>query len=289
MAKTLLTLLTALLIGACAQTPKTASSAERLNLSDPNDSMLAFVKMRGSLDPEEETVFWWYGTLFAQVPGSQPQPLMRFEGYNVSRQVPQDDGSFEHLTREVTYYQDLKTGDIMETWENPFTGQTNTIMQVHNDPVNGKFGPRDFGWIETGDKLQLLVNVPLRYPNALQPDEWPEESTGEWYLASEHFGFFADREAILDPNVKSAPAQNSWFRTGPWLPWMKMGQRPGGLIYSGSGRKLMGGIGELPKSVYDYTQANFPTYLTAPTSFERPNETSWNKYKKLMEAKRQSR
>ena len=68
-------------------------------------------------------------------------------------------------------------------------------------------------------------------------------------------------------------------RTGPWLPWMKMGVRPGNLIYSGHGRKFMK-FDDLPADVRDFTKANYPLYMTSPATYVTPNETSWTYYKK---------
>lgn len=111
----------------------------------------------------------------------------------------------------------------------------------------------------------------------------PEESTGPTYLASEHFIFFANTADLTSDTQRSTSTHYSWFRTGPWLPWMKMGQAPGYLIYSGQGRKY-DSFDQLPTKVKEYTLKNFPTYVTAPDSFYQPNETSWTYYAKLKKA-----
>jgi hypothetical protein len=125
--------------------------------------------------------------------------------------------------------------------------------------------------------------ISLAYPNALQPAEHPEESTGSIYLASEHFTFFANTADVLSDTQRSTPTHYSWFRTGPWLPWMKMGQTPGYLIYSGHGRKY-GSFDDLPAQVREYTLKHFPAFATAPDGFYQPNETSWTYYAKLKRA-----
>ena len=33
---------------------------------------------------------------------------------------------------------DPETGEVVDEWENPYTGKTVTVMQIHNDPVNGR-------------------------------------------------------------------------------------------------------------------------------------------------------
>ncbi|MCC5866587.1 MAG: DUF1838 family protein [Wenzhouxiangella sp.] len=270
-----------------------AGAGQPLDLGQSADSLTAFAKMRCSLDPEETTIAWWYGTLFADFPDSQPQPLMRFEGFNACRMLPHEEGGFKMVTREVTYYQDLETGEIIETWDNPFTEETVEILQVANDPVSHQMplAGRDYStwpWVQMGDQLMLTMNIPLAYPNPLSVEEFPDESSGPMYFASEHFTFFAPIDQINDPDIQSTHATYGWARTGPWLPWMRMGQRPGGLIYSGQGMKLPGGYDQLPEAIRAYTDEHFPEYATAPDSFYGPNATSWNEYRRIMRERREA-
>ncbi len=266
---------------------------QALDLADSEDSLAAFAKMRCSLDPDETTIAWWYGTLFADFPDSAPQPLLGFEGFNACRMIPHEDGGFKMVTREVTYYQDLETGEIIETWDNPFTDETVEVFQVANDPVSHQMplAGRDYTtwpWRQLGDQLMLTMNIPLTYPNPLQPDEFPDESSGETYLASEHFTFFAPIDEINDPDIDSTASSYGWARTGPWLPWMRMGQREGGLIYSGQGKKLRGGYEQLPEPIRAYTDEHFPEYRTAPDSYYGPNATSWTEYRRIVRQRKEA-
>lgn len=263
-----------------------------LDLGRSADSLEAFVKMRCSLDAEEHVVTWWKGTLFADFPDAAPRPILGFEGYNVCRMLPTEDGGWQFVSREVTYYTDLVSGEIIEHWANPFTGETVEVLQVANDPVSHVYPPptaRDysrFPWLEMQGTVMLTLDIPLDYPNPLQPDAWPAESSGERYRASEHFMFFARRADIDDRTRKSIPLTYGWARTGPWLPWMRMGQRPGGLIYSAQGKKLEGGFDALPEHVRAYTLEHFPQFRSAPDRFYQPNETSWTWYRKVHEQRR---
>ena len=75
------------------------------------------------------------------------------------------------------------------------------------------------------------------------------------------------------------PLTYSWTRTGPWLPWMKMGTRAGYLLYCGHGKKFAR-FEDLPTDVQEYTRKNYPLYMSSPRSYATPNETSWTYYKK---------
>jgi hypothetical protein len=262
-----------------------AGLAAAADTSSAAGQLDAFMRIRASNDGREVFANWWV-TVFAAVPGERPRAIFRLDGYNVGKFVKAEDGSAQFLSREVAYYRDLATGEILKEWSNPYTTEKNAVVQVLNDPVNSRYAaPKPgeagrFPFIAAGDDVILRLDVPLAYPNPLQPADFPAESTGPNYIASEHFTFFAKTKDLDDAKLTSVPSTWAWARTGPWLPWMKMGPRPGNLIYSGHGKKFMK-FEDLPADVRDFTKANHPLYMSAPTTYVTPNETSWTYYKKL--------
>ncbi len=271
-----------LLAAAMALSPQ----AHALDLQSEAGSLEAMVKLRCSLDPQQEEILWWAGTLFAQEPGKKAAPLMGFEGYNICRAEKQSDGVWRLYTRELTFYRDLKTGKIIDSWDNPLSGERNEVVQVANDPVNTVLNapgrPLHLPWVEAGDEVMLTLNIPLAYPNPLQPAEFPAESSGPTYMGSEHFMFFAPRAAMEDPTLKSVPVTYGWTRVGPWLPWMKLGTRPGSLLYIAQGNKRAS-VDELPADIRELVRSKYPEYARAPETWVQPNMTSWSYYKQLQQ------
>lgn len=274
--KTLFTLLAASAMALSAQ-------VQALDLSTAAGRTEALVKMRCSLDPAEHVLLWWEGTLFAQEPGKKAQPLLGFEGYNICRSEKLEDGTWRLVTRELTFYRDLATGQIVDHWDNPFTGERNEVLHVANDPVNtvlnapGRDIPLPFA--RAGGQVMLTLNIPLAYPNPLSPAEFPAESSGPLYVGSEHFMFFAPEAAMADPALDQVPVTYGWTRVGPWLPWMKLGQRPGQLLYVGQGTKRT--LDELPEDIRQRIAAQYPGYTRAPDTWVQPNATSWSEYRRL--------
>jgi hypothetical protein len=270
------------LLQACATPAAVDTSA--LDLTSAAGQLDAFMRMRASNDGRDVFANWWV-TMFAVLPGERPREIFRLDGFNVGRFFKLPDGGHQFITREVAYYKDLKSGQILSEWDNPFTNTKNSVLQIANDPVNSRYAatkpgdPGRFPFQRSGDDVFLRIDVPLSYPNPLQPGEFPAESSGAQYTASEHFTFFGKASDLANKSLASVPCTWSWARTGPWLPWMKMGQRAGYLMYSGHGRKFAT-FAELPQDVRDYTVKNFPAYQKSPDSFVAPNETSWTYYKK---------
>jgi hypothetical protein len=161
------------------------------DVTKPENSGEAFVRMRADTSGAD-VIADWQTTVFIVEPGKRALAVMRLDGFNVGRATMNPDGSYQWLSREVAYYRDLKTGKILDKWENPLTGKTNDVIQVINDSVNSVFGRpgSSLPWRVKGDDVFVTVDVPLAYPNALPPADFPEESTGPMYFATESFMFF---------------------------------------------------------------------------------------------------
>ena len=260
-----------------------STPARAADLNTPEGALMALIRMRGSSDGQQVYADW-RTTAWAVVPGQRMRPLFRLDGFNVARMEAQADGGWRMLSREAAYYRDLASGEVLKTWKNPFTGQDNDVLQVLNDPVNLQFpspkspGARRVTLVPQGPDMVLRQDVPLAYPNPISPKDYPQESTGETYFASEHFTYYA-RRADLDSEMPNVPTHYSWTRIGPWLPWMKMGQQPGFILYVGHGSKLPNARA-LDPVVLEYTEKHHPIYLKAPENWSQPNETSWTHYRK---------
>jgi hypothetical protein len=76
-----------------------------------------------------------------------------------------------------------------------------------------------------------------------------------------------------------------WTRISDFLPWMRMGDRPGHLVYHCRGYKMKGGFEQLPEGIREYTRKHRPEFAHAPEAFTSPNMTSWRYFKQLKEKK----
>jgi hypothetical protein len=252
----------------------------------PAENLRAFMKARASLDGAD-TVTWFAGNAYAWVPdGPQPRPLFGFEGYNVARAV-EVEGGYDLLTREAAFYLDPATSDVLEKWANPFTAETVEVVHVWNDPVNFQFradgprGPFRAPATQIGDQICFHSDVLLAYPSPLPRAQFPENSQSDLYQAAVLFNFYCPRAELLDSSLASAPALISWTRIAPWLPFMRMADRPGQLVYHCRGAKLAS-FEELPARIKDQIERNGTQFKSAPREFTQPNETSWTYFKKQL-------
>lgn len=259
-----------------------------LDLASPAGGLAALVRARASLDGADR-VFWFTGDVWAWEPGKQQRPVFGFEGYNVARAVPAD-GGYDLLTREAVFYVDLTTRQPIDRWASPFTGDEVAVVHIWNDPVNfpmreaGPRGPFRLPMTDCGEECVITLDVFLTYPSPLPRAEFPENSQDDLYQGAELFHFFCRRADLEREGSVDAPARVSWTRIGPWLPWMKMADRPGQLVYHGQGYKLPGGYGALPEWIRRRVKTEKPEFAAAPREFTQPNESSWTYFRKLTSA-----
>ncbi|MBL8514683.1 MAG: DUF1838 family protein, partial [Betaproteobacteria bacterium] len=138
----------------------TALPAAAIDFNKPDEALNAFIKLRGNADGSD-TFADWKVTVFIVEPGKRALPVLRLDGFNVGRAVKNDNGSYQWLSREVAYYRDLKSGEILKQWMNPVTGKLNDVLHVINDPVNGKFtaGSLNLPWDVRGEDVFLKMDI----------------------------------------------------------------------------------------------------------------------------------
>lgn len=279
-----------IMLGLLAWLPVSALWAQEFDLAKPVDYLDAFTRMRGD-SKGGETLFHWTGTVYSWIPGEKRRELFSFEGYNLARTIPGEAG-FKLLTREAAFFQDPQTGEILENWRNPFTGSEVPVIQIWNDPVNQDmdFGAEMLPYIhkmipstDLGDQLAFHMDIFPFYTSPLPRKDFPEYSQADTYQAAEFFQFFVKKSDLANRSLSSVPTTITWNRVSPWMPFMKMGDRPGNLIFVCRGQKLKGGFAALPEQIKDYVNAKHPEFATAPTEWSEPNETSWTYFRKLIE------
>lgn len=289
--------------GAATTGAATAAAAKPaiipIQLDDPIWNREAAARLQADTNGEQV-----YGHCTGVVTGVRPgeavRPLVNFEVFSTIRVLRQADGSYQRMTKEAILYTDLHTGEVLKEWDNPYTGERVKVVEVHNDPYNwviastvqppampgainagqavpgGK--PYLLHWKQLGpDTLVMVEDGHGWYPNRLDPAKWPRESAGPMIQSSELFRWFVRRADLEDPTKTFVPANGSWVRVQPWLPWMLMGPAPGHVMYDGVFRAEKT-PDFIPAPVLEHIKSVYPDYLTAPTRWYGPNYSSLEHY-----------
>jgi hypothetical protein len=275
-----------------------ALAGKTIDLNTAEGFVKAQRKIQCSLEDNKEVTYVWHGRAYSRVPGEPDKHLFNLLGMNVRQCTTVTDAKrgegYRQVSREIMLYLDPKTNEILREWKNPWTGETVDVIQVANDPVNGRptFGKTPNGKtipfkpVVLGNTWQFNFEVPLFYTNPLAGNY--QKYVGGTYHATEIFDFYGDYDELIDANKKEAMARVAWVRISGWLPWMEMGSRTGTMYFNAQGGKL-NSWHDLPKTMKDEIAANYPDYRNAPpVDDKRPNETSWTYFKKVLDKRMQA-
>ena len=264
-----------------------------INFEDPEENLRAYIKLTANLDPSVTTYGWFGGTLYANIGVEKMNPLIGVEGLGVMRVEPQGNNTYRVFNREFAVYTDLKTGEYLDSWVNPYTEERVKVWPIQNLRVMGEVAPirrQDFDgtiveipfsppWIIQGDKAFSLLELHAAFPNPMTPAQWPRESAGPINKTSEMFNRMGNLSDIANPDTMSADYVGTWMRIGPWLPWMLMGQKEGHIVYRSFMNKN-GPVENVPEKLRAYMEKNYPEFLEAPPSSDwgKPNDSSFSVY-----------
>ena len=88
----------------------------------------------------EPAVYYRSGNVYSRLRGEPDRPSFRGEGRNTRQCTTVSDPvlgeGYRQISRELMFYRDPATGQILRIWDSPGTGETVEVMQIANDPVN---------------------------------------------------------------------------------------------------------------------------------------------------------
>lgn len=272
-----------------------SASAEQIDPNTADGFIQLNRKVQCSLKDNEPQVFQWFGRGYARVPGERDKHIFNLDGMNIRQCVevsdPQLGTGYKMVSKEIMLYLDPQTNEIMRTFDNPWTGVSNEVIHVANDPVNhisyartASGEERTFDFEDMNGQYLIRLEVPLFYTNPLAGDY--QQYVGGTYHATEIFDFNGSTAALLDPAIDVEYPVVSWVRIAQWLPWMEMGSRSGLLYFNAMGRKLEK-YEQLSDLMKNEIATNYPEYTSPPPGDDqRRNETSWTYMKKIIDARK---
>jgi len=270
-------------------------AAERLDPAKPEHAILLAQKLNCSLNEGETVLYWWQGGAMSRMPGEKDRHLFNVQGMNIRQcrnfEDPERGHGYRSVSREILIYMDPSSNEILRAWTNPWTGEEVEVAHVANDPVNMR-GP-SYAYREDGSgyrfngtfisgRVWATGYAPLFYENPLAGDY--QDYVGGTYQAMEMLNGYAYEDELLDPDLKTLKRYSlSWARTSKWLPWMKMGDRPGMMIFTTVGKRIAG-IDDLTEPLLSELRNRYPEYAEPPPLDDaRPNVTSWSYFKSVTE------
>jgi hypothetical protein len=271
---------------------KNQQTDPELDLDDPDVNFNAMLKIRGDI-AEKDFFFAFPGVAWAMVPQEGNYKCFQTFGIGAGR-IEKVGEDWRIYNREVVYYLDPDTGEILTEWSNPLLGGKKVeVFHIANDPVNGVF-KRQGSWVLSppypyiayGDDIVFQWDFFIYRQADMQRAEYPLYSSGDMDQHAELWGIQGRKSDVLNPDITSGQCTLSWSRVAGWVPFMEMGNSPGNMVFHSHCVKLLGGVTELPRYILDYTEKHYPKYLSAPTEWNGPQMTSqYEEFRKHIDEK----
>jgi Protein of unknown function (DUF1838) len=245
--------------------------------------------------------------MYMRIPGKRLLPVFNFTGTGVIHAEFDPKGFLKIKSREVGLFTDIRSGEVLEFWNNPLTDERCEVYHFYNDMIAGtlttevpRFAVGEHGdaptvmndgtvfpdengrlpfrlpFTKVGDDLLLSWDYAHEYTNPVTPEGWPNYSTGAKITPSEHFMMYASLAEVENRDLPTARMRAGFARMSECWPWMRMGKHEHrGLTLFGRmhSHKGMPGTAEIPPKVLTYIEKHAPDYLTLPAGWEtrRPN------------------
>jgi len=277
---------------ASANKPVKNANLRPLDIEDARENLYGFAKLWGTIG-DKAVLSGYQGIQYAVVGNNRAVPVFGYAGFGNIRNKILPDGSVKVMGKECGYFTDVKTGKIIDHWDNPWTGERVEVFPFLNDKFRGTLGltqkvfkvgdgetvnndmndgsdePKPFRlpWQTIGDQYLLGWDYAHEYTNPVTPEGWPKASTGTRVNPSEHFTIFTPRNEIDDRSLETATFHAGFMRQAPWWPWMKMGQSgvDGVLFGRMHSYQITGGMEDVPVEVRKRVEKDRPDLFEEPT------------------------
>jgi len=236
------------------------SSAPDLSL--PVNNLINLIRMQSSLGNEDQVPWHYNGTLYFQKGSEQPIPMIKIEGMESYKVIPQEDGSYEILGNMLTFFRDLDSGEMIREFKNPFTGEVNRILPNIRRASLGRglnistMGVRPTAFIEKMADDPLILDWTFG-PKTIWLHNQTAYPPGLSAPRMQRMTMFAPIEEFLDKEALSLSTMFTATVLMPWLPWMGMDNIEGHTLWHASGVKLYS-IDQLPEEYYTRMMEEHP-------------------------------
>ena len=286
-----------------------ASSSQPFDYNNPYDNIYAFGKMWAGYDEPQYGAY--HGVMYARVPGKRNKALFGYTGTGLMQARVEASGNVSIRGKETGFFNDLATGEILEEWLNPYTGELvkpfnfiNTLgitltteipkfafggasdePTVMNEGMNqssdGKV-PFILPFESYDDDLLLGWDYAHGYENPVTKDKWPKAHTGNHISPSEHFTIRASKQEMEDRSIASCRFTAGFMRMSEWWPWMHMGgheYQNGTLFGRMHSHKGLPGYQDIPPKLLAYIEKYHPESLEVPATWgDRRQKSTWENY-----------
>ena len=222
------------------------SAQAALNLEDPSEFLTTVLKMRGCVDGSL-SLGWVMGQRYAIIDG-KATPMYGLLASTFANYTRIDAETFEMRSFEVAYFTDIKTGKLLEKWENPFTGKVVDVPQTRMGPSIVPVKPSGFDLSDNPRMRTMSANHMFRPAVTLRDDIWiteeikiagdPPNSGPNPFRYNEMTTYNASLTDLEKPGLATVPTKIQYQSAVGFSPWNAMGDIDAINMGRGSGTRV---------------------------------------------------
>jgi len=99
-----------------------------LDLTTGRGNQLAYARIQSDIDFGKQKYFWFKGYVAGNRPAKKIDDLFGAQGFGVIRLNEREDGIIERMCREIILYTDLRSGEVLQEWYNPYIDETVKVV-----------------------------------------------------------------------------------------------------------------------------------------------------------------
>ena len=253
-------------LAAAGAVPAQAAGHETvLDFSKREDQMTALIKMRCSMD--DRIVLGGVKGLYYGVVDNKITPLYGVLAGTMARYRKLDNFRYEGVSFEVAYFTDWHTGKLLETFDNPYTGETVEVPQTRMGPskliigLDGREIPSDNPRLAGMDISHRFIPPRAEHDTVVLVEEirvgTPDDFPGPQFHYNEVTTYRAQMADLVNPEVMLANDSTHFNGVISWRPWLKMGDHPGHLFGTATGGRY-DSVDDYPPYYVELTNKHHP-------------------------------
>ena len=266
--------------------------------TSPEESLRGFMRLFAGIDTQ--SAFSNEGIIYGKLPDALPRPLFGFLAVLEIRTRSLGEGIHQAEQKEAMVCLELGRRRLLETWDNPYTGEVLTPVG-YVSPVNRYFftttgsymrampqgggspTPRD--WRSSATDVWFTESRYNSFPSGISAQEFPRAYAGPIRKSVDILSYRASADDFADADLASVPSTLTMVSDTPWPLWMMMGKRPGGAMWHGFGQKYRS-LADLPPINRQLIEAAYPGFLADPWAYPHAQWGTAAQLRRLREAGR---
>jgi hypothetical protein len=222
-----------------------APALARAGTPDPDPNLL-YRKLRYRTD--DGPVFWWLNGPKFGVVETELTRLWTMEVGTISRVMQRDDGGFDTLSLEISFLTDPVTGVRLESFQNPYTGETLPVRLTPVGPTLTRYdanGERAFPTMIGG--APVTTTARRTAPMMVGDDVYVRDEVtarvmspgrSRPFVVNDISIYQGSLRDLADPATSFGAARVVFAEVTGWQQWLRMGERAGSMTSRTVGAKV---------------------------------------------------